>query len=455
MVDVSVKVFHSNADVTGGVGDFTEDGGCVTATDCAWTDDESLTDASGNIYVDGSVPDGKTNTYYAWMGDPDADENNFDMDDSPHASVALSSTTDAVNLKVTTDINENSTEGNTEDIDGDGSVTLTAQLVDGTGAAVAKPGVTVNVEVNQGGSVLYPAPASMKTDDDGKVTYTTSGPKSTKDAVDKDRIDVIKFMSNVDGDDTGVENTVADILTDGTVAVGDPDETVDAVIVWTDSNPTLATAAIVNDDDNNLISRAAVGKGKGSTPAYALRNSKNEVTIRASVMFYDQYGNPAGKGSSVEIKVGEADAVRRTISSRGVASWRETVVQESLNGEVRVTYGALQDSGDTTIDGVTVANTTVLAVEHAPDDSSNDAAALTDVYADENRFNIAGLLYTYDENDKFVNDVAPANGAVVDLDKFEDLIGGNLDSIGTQASVEVVVYDDDGSSIFRVTVAAQ
>ena len=56
------------------------------------------------------------------MGDADADENDFDVDPSAHAAVTLSSTTDAVALKVTTDINENSTGGNTEDIDGDGSV---------------------------------------------------------------------------------------------------------------------------------------------------------------------------------------------------------------------------------------------------------------------------------------------------------------------------------------------
>ena len=135
-----------------------------------------MTDAAGNIFEGGTVEDGKTNTYYAWMGDADADENNFDVDTSPHATVTLSSTTDATDLKVTTDINENSTNKNTVDIDATSSVTLTAQLVDGDGEPVAKSGVTVNVAVVQGGSTLYPPPAPMKTDDDGQVTYTTSGP---------------------------------------------------------------------------------------------------------------------------------------------------------------------------------------------------------------------------------------------------------------------------------------
>ncbi|MDE0673904.1 MAG: S-layer homology domain-containing protein, partial [bacterium] len=87
MVDVSVKIFNSDD-----VGAFNEDGGCEEPPDCAWTDDESLTDASGNIFQGGNVENGKTNTYYAWMGDADADENDFDVETSPHSTVTLSST---------------------------------------------------------------------------------------------------------------------------------------------------------------------------------------------------------------------------------------------------------------------------------------------------------------------------------------------------------------------------
>ncbi len=317
MVDVSVKTFHSGDDGAGaaGVGSFNEDGGCSMASDCAWTDDESLTDASGNIYVAGGVTDGKSNTYYAWMGDPDEDENDFNVNTSPHATVTLSSTTDAVNLKVTTDINKNSTNGNTEDIDGDGSVTITAQLVDGDGAAVAKPGVTVNVAVVQGASTLYPGPAPMKTDDDGMVTYTASGPKSTKGAVDVDRVDTITFTSDVNDDDT-IADTVTD-PTDENTATGGADETVVTRIVWTDSNPTLVSAAATDtagDGSGTAISRAAVGSGKGSTDPYAILSGQGKVTIRATVSFYDQYGNSIGKGEKVAIDIGAADSATRTVS---------------------------------------------------------------------------------------------------------------------------------------------
>ncbi len=229
-----------------------------------------------------------------------------------------------------------------------------------------------------------------------------------------------------------------------------------ATIVWTDSEPTLIAAAEVTADGGGTISRATTGKGVGSAPAYALRNSKNEVSIRASVTFYDQYGNTIGKGNSVLITIAGADPARRTISSRGVASWRATVVQATLGGSVAVTYTELQDSagGALTIPSVT-GGASVLAVEHAPDDSSNDADDIDAVYGDEDRFLIDGLLYTYDSDDVFITDSGTdVNGKVLDLAEFEKEIGTNLETIATAANIEVVAYDDDGRSIFRVVTAA-
>ena len=316
----------------------------------------------------------------------------------------------------------------------------------------------------QGTATLHPGPAAIKTDDDGKVTYTTSGPKSTKGAFDKDRIDVITFSSNVNGDDDTV-NTVTD-TTDGTKAVGGPDETVSATIVWTDSNPTLVSAVATQDAQNATISRASTGKGVGSTDPYAVLSGQGKVTIRASVTFYDQYGNTTGKGSKVAIDIGAADVVIRTVSSRGVASWTATLdladqTNQGLNSSQTVTY-ALQESTATPdslaplAGAPSVENTTVVAVRHADDDSSADATPITAVYGDENRFRINGALYTYDSDDIFISDAgADVDGEVVDMAKFAMLIGANLDTqLTTQANIEIVSYDDDGSSIFRVGTAA-
>ncbi|MXV80298.1 MAG: hypothetical protein F4007_06545 [Chloroflexi bacterium] len=449
MVDVSVKIFNSDD-----VGAFNEDGGCEEPPDCAWTDDESLTDASGNIFQGGNVENGKTNTYYAWMGDADADENNFDVDTSPHSTVTLSSTTDAVNLKVTTDINENSTGGNTVDIDATDDVTLIAQLVDGDGEPVAKSGVEVSLVVFQGGRTLYPAPAATKTDDDGQVTYTTGGPKSTKGDQDRNRTDTVQFRADVDGN--------------GTLGAADstdpsnPSEQVTATILWTDTDPTLVSVTDQLPAVGNLPAqdRTAVGKGVGSVDPYAFLSNQDMVTVRASVSFYDQYGNPVGKGESVQITIGTGDESSdiRTVSSGGMARWSRTLTG-TLGTAVTVAYALQVDSGAPTITG----GTSIVPVRHADDDSTRPASdgEISEVYDKEDRFRIGGALYSYDDGDRFFNGIAvgspggPASSAAdrsLTLEEFEGLIK----SAGTSSGiVEVVFYDDDDDreSIFRVTQA--
>ena len=439
MVDVSIKTFHNNSDgTTDGVGAFTEDGDCDPATACAWTDDEALTDDSGNLYVDGGVVDGKTNTYYAWMGDPDADDNDFNVNESPHASVTLSSTRDATALKVTSDISGNSTGDNTVDLDTTSSVTHTVQLVDGSGDPVARSGVKIGVTWEQdlaavdGGTdpeevEVYPAPADLVTDDDGQATFTTSGPTSTKDT-DAERVDTITFTAKDDDITAPVER----------------------MIQWRDTDPTTTTAV-------------------RSAPAYVLRAS-GKVTVRASVTLYDQYGNTIGKGFQVNINIGGQGAETRTVSSRGVATWRETieVADADLGTDITIAVSDVvglpdpENSDQRPALSPTFAGPeSVEVVEHAEDDSSLAATDnnVTAVYADDNRFLIGNDLYTYDSDDVFVDDTPAAgqtagDGDIVDMDKFESLLGANLEEIDVTATVQIIVYDDDGSSIFRVQTAA-
>jgi hypothetical protein len=324
----------------------------------------------------------------------------------------MSSTRDATELKVTSTISDNA-EDNKADIDGKGSVTYTVQLVDDDGDAVAKSGVEIGVAVVQGEATLYPAPADLVTDDDGQATYTTGGPKSTKGSDDADREDTVTFTADVDDDADTDDQTSANTIN------------------WDDADAVLTS-------------------GEGSAPSYSVMNSKDEVTIRASVTLYDQYGNTIGKGNKVDIDIGAADPAERTVSSRGVASYRTTVDAGTPGTDIDVTYTDISDSdGDSVPGAPSVTASMVTPVRHAPDDSSAPAADLDAVYADDNRFRIAGLLYTYDSDDTFVD--GTDNGAVVDMAKFESLIkqteGGNA------ANVQVVSYDDDGDSIFRVVTA--
>ncbi len=143
------------------------------------------------------------------------------------------------------------------------------------------------------------------------------------------------------------------------------------------------------------------------------------------------------------------------MSSRGVASWRATF-DATLNSAETVTYALRNAADDAALTGApTIADTSVVPVRHADDDSSADAVAITAVYGDENRFRIAGALYTYDSNDLFISDDGTDDGKVVDLAAFEKLIGANLNAQpSTQANIEIVAYDDDGTSIFRVGTGA-
>ncbi len=412
--DVSIKVFN-----TADAGKLTEDNTCADADDCSWSDAESLTDTQGNIYIGGSAADGMKNTYYAWMGAKNGDK--FDADTSNPAMVTLSSTTDATALKITTDISGNSTGDNTVDMDVDSSVTVTVQLIDGASKNVAKSGVKITVGLakntlvgtdgttNTSATTEFnnPGIATLTTDDDGKVTYTVTGPSSTK-RDDRDRTDTVTVSAK---DLTGA----------------------DTQILWTDADEALTS-------------------GVGSAPKY-LVIADGKVSIRASVNFYDQYGNASAVGHRVSITIGSNTAAVKPVLSTGIASQRGSVTAEK-NDSVTVTFGSLEARGtDGTFAAVTspptVADVSVLAVSHASDDSSRDAADIDRVFGDDNRFHIAGDLYTYDDDDTFLE-----GGVTLTLDEFETKIGANLETISSAANIQVVFYDDDGTSIFKVITEA-
>jgi len=444
MADKSIKIFNLD-DIT--EMKLQEDGTCKMASDCEWSDAEDLTDASGNIYLDGDVMDGKKNTYYAWMGAKNGDK--FDADTSNPAMVTLSSTTDATQLVASSDISKNSRGDNTVDLDADNSVTVTVQLADTEGKKVAKSGVKINVAVNMDtGSddsveSINPNAATLTTDDMGMATYTVTGPKATKGNTDMGRTDTIIFTSDVDG-------------SGGDPGDADSGETEVYTIVWSDADPVLTAT-----DGASAV---------GAVPEYAII-SNGKVSIRATVSVYDQYGNPAGSGKRIAITIGSAgtdpagEASTRVINSRGMASHRATVTPTAAGTNVVIQYGAIQQFGSngTTLEDVTDApsvtgGTAVTPVNHATDDSTVPAGDIgspnvSAVYGDDNRFRIGGALYTYDSDDTYLKD-----GDRITMAKFEEEIGVGLKAgtgqTKTEANIQVVIYDDDGNSIFKVVESA-
>ena len=150
------------------------------------------------------------------------------------------------------------------------------QLVDGNGKNVAKSGVKITVGLSKNtlvgedgttdtsGTVEFnnPGAATLTTDDMGMATYTVTGPSSTK-RDDRDRTDTVTLS--------------ADDLTGATQAID-----------WIDADEALTS-------------------GKGSAPKYLVIND-GKISIRASVNFYDQYGNASAVGNRVSITIGGNDA---------------------------------------------------------------------------------------------------------------------------------------------------
>ena len=442
MGDVSVKVF--TATQSGGIDDDT--GECNTDNACDWSDNENITNGSGNNFdmIDVATDDGEggsgnmenSETWYAWMGSEDNEE--FVMGESGEAMVTLTAMSDALGIRVTADIAENATT-NQVDVGEDMTVVVTAQLIaiDTTAAgvdaaaiadadAVAKEGVELAIARTRGTPADIPPPAPMKTDADGMVTFTIMGPEDPDDGTTVSRDDTVTFTGDVDGD--------------GTTDTPD-NETANIVVQWRNA-------------------AAAVDKGEAEAPAYVIIDDDN-VRIHVMVSYYDQYGNPAGSGDRLTITVGNTGGDEDTFAASGDngvrvrsnGTARFTANIEAVAGEEKaVVVSALQtatgvDAGDPDA---------VLAVRHAHknDDgvSANRAAGAANgviVDADNDRFiidtgdgtsnTIAGVLYSYDSGDTFIVD-----DAEVDMDMFEEA----LDMEGK--TVTVVFYSPDGTSIFSI-----
>ena len=93
-------------------------------------------------------------------------------------------------------------------------------------------------------------------------------------------------------------------------------------------------------------------------------------------------------------------------------------------------------------------------------DVGNDVLNITHVLADDNQFltdsrddtvdgddnEIPELVYTYDDDDIFIDSTDDSEAQEIDLDTFEALI----DDEDNPVDIQVIAYDVDGTSIFRV-----
>jgi len=414
MEGVAIQTFELTQDQA-----FDEDGKCPSGVSCAWSPNSEPTDTDGNLEpAIGAVPEGESRTVYAWMGDADADNNEYDNDTSNAVSVEIASSTDTDLIAVSSDANKqaagalsaaNAEGGLLINSDDQSSVTLTAQLqsdedtpVDLTNnnqSDVEKPGVEITIGVTRmvGDSTIFAngSYAKVTTDDSGSITFTVEGPGGDDDTDNVTRDDTITFTID-DGDDNTTDINVV------------------ARIRW--------------QDDPREPNNATVDSG----PAYQVIDD-GEIGFRVTVRLYDQYGDPIGTEETADITIDGGNAVNRPISSRGVATYSATVNPATAGSNVTV---AVAITGVTT----TIENDDVMPVSHAQDDGEAvDNGDIAAVYADDNRFRIGGTLYTYDSNDTFL-----IGNKKVDMAAFEK-------ELSDDDTVDILVYDDDGSSVFVLT----
>ena len=442
LANASVAVFTAT-DAEG----FDDDGKCAaTGNPCDWTDTENYTNDSGNYFpmvsvatvdADGNAGGNLENseTWYSWMGSEDNAE--FVKGSSGEAMVTLTAMPNALGIRVTSDLAENNT-GEEVNLGKDSEVVITAQLVDEVSNSptiedanpVANEGVELSITRTRGPITGSPGPGSMKTDADGKVTFTIEGPDDDEDDDTQSRDDVVTFEGDVDG-------TVAADNESGTIT-----------IQWRETVP-------------------AVNKANAKTDASYAIIDDDEVSIRVTVNYYDQYGNPAAQNDTTTIAINDPtddindnDATNDGVASRlvrvrnnGSVSFRGSV-KTTAGAEVTVTVTALSTASAVAVPTADP----VLAVEHAHKNDDGKSGNISDIAADNqvivdadnDRFiidtgdgtvgTIAGVLYSYNSGDTFI-----VGNKSVDMDMFEKEIGesGN--------TVTVVFYSVvDGISIFSV-----
>ena len=507
VADQTVEIFGSDA------GAFDEDGACKAATgSCVWNDgeDEELTNESGNTPADGGAARGETHVYYAWIGSEDEEE--FDVDDTDHVSVSVESKKEEQAMKVTTSISKNA-DGFTADLDKGRSVTVTVQLVDtadSDGAAdadakdVARAGIEITVSVTR---TIDPDSANdtnndevysnsdvttLTTDEDGTATYVVDAPEDDNDKddqqigdIDDDTVD--PPTTHDEAEDLENRN---DLITFTYKAVEDRAGSADPVpitIMWTENNPVTTSA-------------------KSSAPAYVLPDKDGDLAITASVTLYDQYGNGIREaGTEQQAAIGiELDAVdgdpendgtdNVDVNRNGVAM-RRVVIKKVINPAnnlpgtpifVGFTERPTVDDNDpatTVFTGVAQAKVTVIVagtddvnladnqsvqVVTEADDDDVTIVVVNALRGDDDEFlansvstvvtGNSNLVYSYDADDTFVNGVSDdeSEGELLTMKKFVEMLSGfDDDENGSlRAQVDVIVYNPDGSSIFRVTRAA-
>ena len=417
-----VDVFRSDEE-NGGLD---EQGACIprqVSGDCTWGVGDGATDERGNIWLIGRVEEGDTAVYYAWIGSQEGAI--FDADEVDEATVSITPKRAESAMMVTSNIREHS-ESNKVHLGRMRSVALTVQLVDFEEKAVHRPGIGIQVSLEQlvdDTPVIRDRdePLLLTTDKEGKATFRVEGLEDNKDDPDQNRTDRFTFIY-VSGDLTGLQ--VPDALVS---------------IRWIEE-PSKTYKAVAKVPDYAPV-------------------SAQEVTIRASVTLYDQYGtgHRTGSGQQVGITIG-GQALNPSVSASGTASGGVTLEGQRRGSPVTVSFTAdpagdgvdldagVDDPPDAVVQVVTAATSK---------DAGKDINVHT-IFPHLNRFTTeagggdsdAKLLFYYKRADTFL-----AGDDPITIEQFESLLTPFGDE-ENDAVIDIVTYDREGTSVFKIVRTA-
>ncbi len=496
MEDQAIDIFSSTAgddalrdDGTCNFGTNPDDvlgGDLVSTGDCVWDDNDDATDVDGNLITNGDVAAGTMRTFYAWIGDDDGDKFDSDKFTAQTASASAKHAQDA--LKISSTINTHAffdANGQKVDLRATSSVTFTVQLSNMEAGNVERAGVKFRIRYDQdpvaGRTYTNTHEAERVTNEEGQVSFTITGPTNTSG--DNSRMDDIVFSelrANGTVRDTAMEdiNWVEEIPVLTKTTLENPTYVLDG-------NPSVSAVVRLWDQyGNSHRSRA------GQTATITIGTGDNNVGTRNVIS--RGYARWSRKPGAANVAAGTPIAV----SYAGITAYARDadgylVADDAVTPLVRLLVDGdpitnpFEDDGPTVRTDVTphvvfddstpadvnghqyrAAAGSVQVVNTASSASTGTHTVTHLMVADGKFLALAGetggnptLVFSYDDDDDFI-DSTGSEGRPVDMDRFQTLLDQDDDhnTVGNGATpsdaaveVEVVIYNADGTSVFRVT----
>ena len=147
----------------------------------------------------------------------------------------------------------------------------------------------------------------------------------------------------------------------------------------------------------------------------------------------------------------------------GAADGTEVLITRNVTGAV---IRAILNTAAGDLHGFEAGKAVPVVIKADSSDVDDATATVTHIFADDDVFladnttaeddedDNPELVYSYDSDDLYIDSSSDGDGAEISMEKFEARLGSNFGTIGGDAVIEVLVYDVDGQSIFRIHTRA-